>query len=397
MEKMLGRHAAPRAGRRRPRGLRRLWHFATEYLIALPLGAAVALVWANVWPESYFRTVFGLGFFVNDVAMVFFFGLVTKEIVEATAPGGVLHSWRRVLLPAAGAAGMTAAAIALFAGMTVVVDHPRLAQGWPAAAAVDLALVYFAGRLLFGRHPIVPFLLLLAIAANAFGFAAIAVSQPASQIRLDLFGLLMGGAVLVSLELRRRHVRSFWPYVLAGGGLSWAALYFGGFHPALALLPVIPFVPHAARDRGFFVDATPGDRDPLSRLELWLRHPAQAALFLFGVTAAGVPLQALDAGTWALPVAVLAGRPIGLLLGVAIALAAGLHLPARVTVRHVVVAAFICAGGFTMALFFANAVLGPGPVLSEMKMGGLLTAAAILPALAAARLLRVGRFGGEAV
>ena len=81
------------------RGLPDLWHFASEYLLLLPFGALVGLVWANSPPESYFRTVFALDFFVTDVAMVLVFGLVTKEIVEATAPGGVLHPWRRAALP----------------------------------------------------------------------------------------------------------------------------------------------------------------------------------------------------------------------------------------------------------------------------------------------------------
>jgi len=76
-----------------------LLHFAVEYLLLLPVGAAVALVWANAGPESYFRIVFDLDFFVTDVAMVLFFGLVTKEIVEATGRGGVLHPWRRAALP----------------------------------------------------------------------------------------------------------------------------------------------------------------------------------------------------------------------------------------------------------------------------------------------------------
>ena len=92
---------------RNGRGLPGLWHLAAEYLLLLPLGAGVALVWANVYPESYFRTVFALDFFVNDVAMVLFFGLVTKEIVEATAPGGILHPWRRAALPVVAAVGMT--------------------------------------------------------------------------------------------------------------------------------------------------------------------------------------------------------------------------------------------------------------------------------------------------
>ena len=33
------------------------------------------------------------------MAMAFFFGLIAKEVVEATAPGGVLHPWRRAALP----------------------------------------------------------------------------------------------------------------------------------------------------------------------------------------------------------------------------------------------------------------------------------------------------------
>ena len=39
--------------------------------------------------------------------MVFFFALMTKEVVEATAPGGVLHPWRRALLPVIAAIGAT--------------------------------------------------------------------------------------------------------------------------------------------------------------------------------------------------------------------------------------------------------------------------------------------------
>ena len=56
--------------------------------------------------ESYFRFSYAAAFAVNDVAMVFFFALMTKEVVEATAPGGVLHSWRRVLLPVVASFGV---------------------------------------------------------------------------------------------------------------------------------------------------------------------------------------------------------------------------------------------------------------------------------------------------
>jgi NhaA family Na+:H+ antiporter len=30
--------------------------------------------------------------------------------------------------------------------------------------------------------------------------------------------------------------------VIAAGGLSWAGLFFGGLHPALALVPIVPFM-----------------------------------------------------------------------------------------------------------------------------------------------------------
>ena len=70
-----------------------------EHLLGLPVGAAIALVWANLRPESYYTFTYTMAFAVNDVAMAFFFALIFKEVVEATAPGGVLHPFRRALFP----------------------------------------------------------------------------------------------------------------------------------------------------------------------------------------------------------------------------------------------------------------------------------------------------------
>ena len=44
-----------------------------------------------------------------------------------------------------------------------VVGEPMLATGWAAACAIDIPGSYIIARLIFGRHPAVPFLLLLAI------------------------------------------------------------------------------------------------------------------------------------------------------------------------------------------------------------------------------------------
>src|SRR3954453_8860889 len=135
------------AGESKPKR-RRVWHasvprlsqFVLEHLLLLPLGVAIALVWANLLPESYFRFSFASAFVVNDVALVFFFGLMTKEVVEATAPGGFLHRWRRVLLPIIAATGGTGGPALLPFFLFEPFDEPMLGVGWPVTFATDLAL-----------------------------------------------------------------------------------------------------------------------------------------------------------------------------------------------------------------------------------------------------------------
>jgi NhaA family Na+:H+ antiporter len=370
----------------------RVSRFAIEHLLLLPAGALLALVWANTRPESYFRFSYAMAFPVNDVAMVLFFGLITKEIVEATAPGGVLHSWRRVAVPAVAAFGAAVVAGLAYVAFVNAVDEPMLVVGWPIPAAVDIAVAYFLARLIFRRHPAIPFLLLLAIAADGLGFVALALYYPARDLHLAWGAVVMVGALGLAIALRRAGVKSFWPYVVGAGALSWAALYWGGFHPALALVPIMPFLPHAPRDPGFFVDARPGARDGLSQFELWARYPVHATLFLFGLVNAGVLLRGLDTGTWAVPVAALAGKPVGILLAAGLAVGAGLHLPPRVGWRELVVVGLLATIGFTLALFFATAIMAPGQLLNQTKVGVLVGLAGGPIAVLAAWLLRVGRF-----
>jgi len=369
-----------------------LWHFAAEYLLLLPFGAAIAIIWANVEPESYFRTVFALDFFVTDVAMVLFFGIVMKEIVEATARGGVLHPWRRAALPMV--AALVAALVPAFAVRVVApfFGEPLVAKGWAMTFAIDLAFGYFIAIVIFGRHPAVPFFVLLALASNALGFVALAPAAIALQAQPLTLVVLMAAAIASASILRRRKTRSFWPYLLISGTLSWCALTFGGVHPALALVPIVPFLPRATRDPGFMVDAPSSAHDTLSEFERCFRQPAQAALLLFGLVTGGVPLHALDSGTLTVPIAVFVTKPLGLCLGVLFARALGLHLPYHVGWRELAVVACLATIGFTMALFFATVAVGPGAVLSELRMGGLVTILGGVMAVAAARWLRVGRF-----
>ena len=113
----------------------------------------------------------------------------------------------------------------------------------------------------------------------------------------------------------------------------------------------------------------------LSQFELWWRYPAQVALFFFGLVNAGVPLHALEAGTWGVPIAVIAGKPSGILIATAAALAAGLHLPRQVGWRELIVVGFAAAIGFSIGLFFCTALFPPGQLRSETRMGVLLSLA----------------------
>lgn len=369
--------------------------FAIEHLLLLPLGAIVALAWVNVAPESYYNFTFSIAFLVNDIGIALFFGLITKEVVEATVPGGVLHTRRRVLLPVVAALGATAVPALLHVRIVENLDEPMLTIGWRVALATDLAIGFFFARIVFGRHPAVPFFLLLGIASDAIGFVTVAVFDPARDIRLVNGVLMLVAGVVIAAVLRRQRVRSFWPYMLIGGVASWIGMYWSGVHPALALVPIIPFLPHAARDPGFFVDARPDARDALSQFELWWRYPAQVALFFFGLVNAGVPMGALEPGTWGLPLALVVGKPLGLLAGVGLALAVGLRLPQQVGWRELTITGLIAAMGLSVGLFFAAAILPPGQLRSELSMGVLLSVAGGPLALVGAWLLGVGRFSGE--
>lgn len=378
------------------RAIPRLSQLAVEHVLLLPAGAAVAMIWANTAPESYYGFTFRIAFAVNDVALMFYFGLIAKEVVEATAPGGVLHSWRRAWLPVAAAVGATIVPALLYFPVVEVFEEPGLKVGWPITLGVDVAFTYLVARLIFGRGAAIPFLLLVAIVADAAGFLVLGLFDLTRDLHLFYGAVIMAVAIGVAVALRRLGLRSVWPYLLFAAPVSWLALFFGGLHPALALVPIMPFLPHAARDRGFLVDARPTAKDALSQFELWWRYPAHIALFFFGLVNAGVRFRSLEPGTWGLPIAVIVGRPAGVLLASAIALAVGMHLPHKVGWRELLVIGFILAIGFSVGLFFSNELLAPGQLRAETSMGVLLTLLAAPLAILSARALGVGRFARHA-
>ena len=361
--------------------------------LLLPIGVITALVWANVSPHSYVPVADNAHFIVNDVGMALFFALAAKEIVEATAPSGALHPLSKAATPVVAAIGGMVIPAAIYLGLVRAMELPDLHRGWAIPTATDIAFSFLVARWLFGRnHPAVPFLLLLAIADDAFGLVVLALFYPADVVRPLVFAGILPLALALCWLFRRFGVAHFWPYIAIGGALSWVAFFRGGLHPALALVPVVPFVPHAARDAGVFEESAVPGRDPLSRFEHAVKVPTEVVLFLFGLVNGGVAMRQIGAGTWIVVAALVVGKPLGIAAATFAGSAFGARRPTGLAPRDVLIIGCAAGIGFTVALFFATAAFPKGDLLDQTKMGALLSLSAAPIATLAAMTLRVGRF-----
>jgi NhaA family Na+:H+ antiporter len=367
------------------------WNLVIDNSLLLVLGTVTALVWANLDYESYDHFTHGpLHFIVNDIGMVFFFALAAKEIIEARLPGGPLQSPREAAVPLLAAAGGMLAPAGIYVLLTMALDRPELTNGWAIPCATDIAFSYMAARLIFpANHPAIPFLLLLAVADDAMGLLLLAIFYPSGPLSLLNFVLLMVPALGLSYWLKRRRTINYWPYVIIGGGLSWAALFLGGVHPALALVPILPFMPHEKRDLGLFEQREVELPYTMNRFEHAFKVPVQFVLFFFGLVNAGVPLGSVGSGTWIVFAGLLIGKPVGILLMTILGVQLGLRMPSGVTYSQTLVVGLVAGIGFTVALFFATAAFEPGAILDEAKMGALFSFAAAPAAILLGRLLGI--------
>ena len=377
------------AGRAR---LMLIWNFTLENTLLLIAGTLTALVWANVSHATYEPVAHALHFAVNDIGMVFFFALATKEIVEATLPGGALSSPRQAGVPVFAAVGGMVAPAALYVWQAHLLRRPDLLNGWAIPCATDIAFSYLAARLVFPPgHPAIPFLLLLAIADDALGLVLLALFYPTGPLSIGRFAAFMIPAIALGMALRRRRVTNFWAYALGAGGLSWFAFYQGGFHPALALVPVLPLMPHEKRDLGLFDPREDRLPDTMNRFEHWWKAPVQGILFFFGLVNAGVPLSSVGQGTWIVLSGLVFGKPLGIVTFTYLGVRCGLRAPGGLSYSHTLVLGVAAGIGFTVALFFASASFPPGSALDEAKMGALLSFVAAPLAIGLGKIVGVRR------
>lgn len=348
--------------------------YVLDNSLLLVAGAVVALIWANADIDHYTRFTQATRFVVNDIGMVFFFALATKEVYEATLPGGPLSSGRQAAVPVLAAIGGMAAPASIYALTVSLAGRPELMRGWAIPCATDIAFSYLVARFIFRTgHPAIPFLLLLAIADDALGLLVLAIFYPSGMLALAPLVGLLGAALALALLLRRGGVESFWLYILGPGALSWVGLYLGGIHPALAMVPIVPMMPHHASDLKLFGREKTVRLATLQLFEQWWKVPVQVILLGFGLVNAGVPLTSVGLVTWIVMGSLILGKPVGIVLTTAIASLLGFKRTSDLDFRALITLGIAAGIGFTVALFFTTAAFPPGPALDEAKMGALLS------------------------
>ncbi len=365
--------------------------FILDNSLLLIAGTVIALVWANLNYAAYEHFAHSVHFVVNDIGMVFFFALAAKEVVEATLPGGPLSSPRQAAVPVIAAVGGMAVPAGLYVLSVYVVNDMEVLRGWAIPCATDIAFSYMVARIAFpAGHPAIPFLLLLAIADDAMGLIILAVFYPSGELAFGQLALWLAGAIALAWWMRKQRVGNFWLYLIGPGVMSWIGLYVGGLHPALALVAIVPFMPHAKDDLGVFAEEEGVRHDTMNEFEHWWKAPVQVVLFSFGLVNAGVPLSSVGEVTWMVLGSLVIGKPVGI---VGFALVAGLLGFTRakgLTISALVVVGITAGIGFTVALFFTTAAFPITSIhLDEAKMGALLSFLAAPLALIAAKMLGV--------
>ena len=420
--------------------------FLQEYSIPLILGVVAGLVWANIDISSYHHVVefdfwnFGQGpyvddhgldandfyilgrhvsvhFLINEVFMVFFFGIAAKEITESVLPGGALNPIPRAINPLMGTLGGVFGPVGIFLLLAIVFyggsdDFGAVANGWAIPTATDIALAWLVARVIFGnRHPAVNFLLLLAVADDAIGLVIIAVFY-SSEVQ-PLWLLLTAGGMATAYLFRRFGI-TWWPvYILIAGGMSWVGLVKAGVEPALALVVIVPFLPalhaagherqeshvpkHGGEESGTHGNAGGGDGHGVGALEQFEHHlklPVDMGLFFFAWANAGVAFGNINQVTLMVLLSLIVGKTFGVSLFSIVMSKLGFPLPEGMSLRHLAVAGMIAGLGLTVALFVANkayntpeglAFLDPG------KMGAVFSVVVAALAFAFARAIGVRR------
>ncbi len=375
-----------------------------HYAAALGAGAAMATLWVNLDHDSYFDVMeyrlglpdlpgwAGLGDPVLSLQsltaqglMALFIVFIAKELWEALVlERGALAGPSRWAMPFGAVAGGVLGAVAVWLMWPMtdpdLADWSRFA-GWPLPVGSDVVVCYVFGAAVFGKsHPALHLMLLLAIAFDILGLAALTLDLPVASLHP---GWLLLPALALALvwrlcarfarpgatEVQHRRAATLWPYLLAGA-VSWAGVVLSGLPGALGLLPLVPIIPHAERSFGLFAEAETYLHDPLNRLAQLVARPLPVVLLLFGLTQGGVDLTAAGTASARVVAALWIGKPLGLLMGAGLVLrVSGWPLPQGLAWRDLCLLAVLSGIGVTVPLLALPHVLPGGIPAAEARFG----------------------------
>lgn len=371
-----------------------------EFSIPLILGVIIALIWANMSPESYHHFVHNeivgnitIHFLVNDIFMVFFFAMATVEITQSLMPGGDLYPLKRSVNPLMATLGGVLGPVFVYLALNSFIGSPDFMNGWGIPTATDIALAWLVARVVFGAyHPAVSFLLLLAIADDGIGLLIIAFFYPDPlNPMVPKWLILTAAGMLIAFLLKKARVRSYWPYLIFGGTLSWTGLLFTGIHASLALVFIIPFLPHSTQERGHLFEDDSCDHSTLKLFEHEWKVFVDFGLLLFGLTNAGVEFSGISTVTWMVFFALLIGKTLGIFTMGSLAELIGFPLPKGMNRYDLLVAGMVASIGLTVALFVAGVAFTDATLQGAAKMGALLSVTSIAVSITSGKLLRIKR------
>ena len=282
---------------------------------------------------------------------------IYEQCLHGVAPGGNLYPIKNTVSNLLGALGGILLPIALFFSLNAFFGSPDYHNGWAIPTATDVAISLLFAQMIFGKkHPAFTFLLLLAIADDVVGLAIIALFYPDPELPVNPRWLsLVFVAVAVAWILNKHKVRSYWAYLLTGI-LSWAGLHEANMHPSLALIFIIPFIPH---------ETEPGKercQTELDRFESDFKPIVDYGLFFFGLSNAGVVFSSISELTLIVFVSLLAGKTFGIYLMVKIAGLFKFRINNAITDLDLLLIGMTAGIGLTVSLFIAEIAYTDGSI-----------------------------------
>lgn len=392
-----------------------------SYLLFLT--TILALLWANTYPEGYYRfwhtglsisigpfeIARSLAHWIDEALMTLFFFAVGLEIKREILVGE-LSSPKRAILPIAAALG----GMLCPAGLYMVLNYSRDSfSGWGIPMATDIAFSLAVLSALGSRAPfgLRVFLSALAIADDLGAVLVIAVFYTSAIQSYYLFvsGLFLAGLYVVN----RLWSRWMTAYVVLGMGL-WFSILSSGIHATVAGVLLAMFIPASSRyDTDTFIRKVKGHletfqcengscgytillnerhlnavqaiemacRDvetPLQRMETGLESWITTGILpLFALANAGLVIRGMDiAGAISHPVTL--GTCLGLILGKPVGIFVFTYLgfkllkaplPTGVRWPHIAGAGLLGGIGFTMSLFISGLSFTSPEFTAMSKLG----------------------------